>query len=127
MILSKYFVNHNSKISIIAVQNIVNFSVSGPISIMFIYVAHNGFEFTYMDLFYGIVTGILNLVVSFLTMIAVIKGKPGAADALIETSTIFVTILDSLIFLRTPTNLQIFCILLSFCATVIIVMTNKKH
>ena len=127
VVITKHFIKQNSKISITAVQNLASFLTSVPLIVIFIHMISNGLKYKFIDFVYGTMSGIITLAVCFLAMNAVIKGKPGAADALIETSTILVIILDSVLFLRTPTILQVFCILLSFCATVIIVMTNRKQ
>ena len=55
VIISKYFLKQNSKINIIAVQNVSNFFTAVPLMIVFIHVANNGFDFMLRDLVYGII------------------------------------------------------------------------
>ena len=113
VVITKHFIKQNSKISITAVQNLASSLASVPLIIIFIHIASNGLKYKLIDFVYGTMSGIISLAVCFLATIAIIKGKPGAADAIIESSTILVVILDSFLFFRIPTLLQIVCIILS--------------
>jgi hypothetical protein len=77
----------------------------------------NEFEYNIIDVLIGSFGGFLNLVITFMTLTVVVKGKAGTSEALIETSTIFQTFLDAFIELRFPNILQYSGIALALLAS----------
>ena len=108
---------------IFVVQILINFVVSFVMLIIGIvfYIFFN-FRFDTIDLIYGIIGGVLNLICSIMSVIVVVKGHPGPADALVETSSIFLTIIDAIVFFRVPNIFQYIGIGLSFISTGFIIV-----
>ena len=79
-----------------------------------------GFIFEWIDMFYGSIGGILNLIWSVLAVMVVIKGRAGPADALIESSSLFLTLFEAVLFARLPNTLQYLGIGLAFISTLLI-------
>ena len=125
MLVAQFFSNQNQKINVIGLQSIVTFIIAIPINIMFFISWLNGFEFELIELFYGIIVGFLSAFLLYLSVFVVVKGKAGAADALIETNTFILALLDWLLFSRQPTMIQLLCIGLAFCSTLVIIIGNQ--
>ena len=68
----------------------------------------------------GMTGGVLNLLCSVISITVVIKGKAGPADALVETSSLFLVIIEAVMFLRLPNYLQYIGIGLAFVSTLLI-------
>jgi hypothetical protein len=123
-----YYYTDLPRSEMIMTHNIVNFIVTLPIVIYFGYVSYtNEFEYSISDVLIGSFGGFLNLVITFMTLTVVVKGKAGTSEALIETSTILQTFLDAFLKFRFPNILQISGIVLAFLASCIIIKANYKH
>ena len=112
---------------IFVVQILINFIVSSFMLLNAI-IAYIYFEFRFEtnDLIYGMIGGILNLICSIMSVIVVVKGHPGPADALVETSSIFLTIIEAFTFYRIPNLLQYIGIALSFVSTGFIIVGSQS-
>ena len=106
-------------------QSIVTITIAIPMNVMFFISWLNGFEFETIELFYGTIIGFSGTFILIFSVFVVVKGKAGAADALIETNTFICVLVDWLLFLRKPTMIQLFCIGLAFSSTLVIIIGNK--
>ena len=86
LLVALFFINQNPKIKVLALQSIVTFSISIPINISFFISWLYGFEFETIELLYGTIIGFVGAFILFLSVFVVVKGKAGAADALVETN-----------------------------------------
>ena len=125
LLVAQFFTNQNQNISIFALQSIITFIVSTPMNVMFLISWLNGFEFEAIDLFYGTIIGCLGAILLYLSVFIVVKGKAGSADALMETNTFILGLMDWLLFSRKPTLIQLICIGLAFCSTLVIIFGNQ--
>ena len=121
-----FFTNQNSKINVIALQSLVTLLANVPMSMLFLIYYLNGFQFESIDMLYGSIIGISGTFILSLSMLVVVKGKAGAADALIETNTFICTLLDWILFSRKPTILQLFCICLASLSTLMIIIGSRS-
>lgn len=109
----------------IGMHNTINCIVTVPIFLYFIYISYNNeLQYTIYDVLIGSFGGFLNLVITFMTLCVVVKGKAGTSEALIETSNILQTFLDAVLEQRFPNILQYIGIILGFLATLMIIKSN---
>ena len=122
-----YFNSTGAFGEVFLVQILAGFVVSiimlvGGIS-MFIF---GGFRFATSDLIYGMIGGVINFSTNVLSVVVIVKGNPGPADALVETSPLFLTLFEAAIFFRIPNLLQYIGIALSFISTGFIIVGSHS-
>lgn len=116
----------NPNISLMAVQNIVAFLIAVPMCVVVAVEILNGFEFKYTDFLIGGLSGVMSMIAGVTSIYVVVKGKAGSADAIIQTYSIFLMMIDMIFELRTPTYLQGTSITLAFLSTLTIFYGNRK-
>ena len=121
LVYKMYFKSSGPFDEIFIIQILVNFTVSVGMLIIGVFYYIRGFRFEWIDLLYGSIGGILNLIWSLLSVMVVIKGRAGPADALIESSSLFLTLMEAVLFARLPNSLQYFGIGLAFISTLLII------
>lgn len=104
----KYFFDYKSnKGNVSAFYNLTSFIGEFLILIMFLAdVAIESFIYSFGDFMVALLQGVIYASSSYLIAYVNIRGKAGTSDALIETSLIYQTIFDALLFSRMPNFLQ---------------------
>ena len=85
-----------------------------------------GFQYKANELYIAIFGGILFSSLTYIMAYVNIRGKAGTSDALIETCVIYQTILDAIVYGRTPNTLQIISMFIGFLATLLLLWGHTK-
>ena len=85
-----------------------------------------GFQFEANEFYIATIGGILFSSSSYIMAYVNIRGKAGTSDALIETCVIYQTILDAIVYGRTPNTLQIISMFIGFLATLLLLWGHTK-
>lgn len=126
VIIKKFFAYNNNNVNISALAAFRGIIFDIGFFVVFIIELFYGFKVTNMDILMGICSGFLTSIVYTVIAFVNAKGKAGPADALVETSVIYQTILDALIFERYPNMLQIGGLAIGIAAIILILSQTHK-
>ncbi|CAI2372527.1 unnamed protein product [Moneuplotes crassus] len=120
----KYFFGTAKEVNISALFNFIGVFSDVMFLIYFIALEVEGFEFALHEYIAATVGGIILSLSGYLIAYVNVRGKAGVADALIETSVIYQTVLEIALFSRFPNTLQYIGLILGFGATLFLILCN---
>ena len=82
---------------------------------------NDGFEFTWNEFWAATAGGVLTSIAVFLMTFVNVRGKGGPSDAIIETSVIYQTFMDAMLFGRYPNFMQFAGVAVGFAASLTII------
>ncbi|CAI2372791.1 unnamed protein product [Moneuplotes crassus] len=120
----KYFFGTAKEVNISAFFNFIGVFSDIVFLIYFIILEVEGFDFTLHEYIAATAGGIIFSVSRYLIAYVNVRGKAGVADALIETSVIYQTVLEIALFSRFPNTFQYIGLILGFGATLFLIFCN---
>lgn len=123
--IKHFFGSTDNGVNISAFFNFLCLIIDVIFFVLFIIDLHNGFEFTRLELWCGIIGGYAFSLSGYLVAYVNIRGKAGTSDALIETCVVYQTILDAFFFDRYPNLMQICGLIIGFIATLLIIVCHR--
>lgn len=124
VIMRMFFVEGHKQLKVVSVQNNINLCVALPLCGWLLLEMYTGFEFENIHLFIGSMGGIINMLISFTGVYAVVKGKAGSAEVLIGTSIIMQVVVDAFIYGRIPNLSQCIGVTSGFIGSVLVIYSH---